>query len=139
MDPISVETRQSLCQLAIECSLILDKQLNQLLDLYDFYTQRYPASTQSELFELADLQVSINALGELPHEIATWVSDLRNERPRVLSSIGFEINVLNEFALHMHSLASFMHRKGVDFGDFNPRQFGQVMLTLKTLNRRFPS
>ena len=136
MDPISVDTRQSLCQLAIECSLVLDTQLNQLLDLYDFYTQRYPASTQSELFQLADLQVSIKALGELPHEIATWVSDLRNENPRMQSAVGFELHVLNEFALHMHSLASFMHRKGVDFGDFDPRKFGQVMQSLKTINKR---
>jgi len=134
--PLSSAFRACLCQAAVEASLILDFQLNTLLDAYDFYTQRYPATTAQELFELQDLMVVIKALGTLPHEIAIWISNLRNERSNVVSAEGFEINTLNEFALHMHSLALFMHRKHIDLESFDARLFGRAIETLRLVNRR---
>lgn len=124
-----------LCQVAIDAALAVDVQLNLLMDAFDFFITRYPPTTEEHLFEMQDVQVSIKELGRLPHEIATWMSDIRNGRKSMLSKEGFEINVLNEFTLHMHSLALFLTRKHVSLGDFSPSGVGNMIRDLKRVNR----
>lgn len=132
----TISEKQRLCLQAVEGLLVLNQYLNRLLDAYDFYVHRYPPTTESELAQFADLQVSISALGTLPHEMAAWISDVRNDRIRMVSADGFEQYVLNEFALHMHSLAVFMFRKKIEIEGFDAKLFGQIMDTLRVVNRK---
>lgn len=136
MHSLPLETRQRLCQLGIEASLTLGKQLNLLLDAYDFYIQRYPPQSASDDFEIKDLQVSIMELGTLPHTIAAWLSDMRNGQSNVLSKEGFELHVLNEFAIHMSAIGTFMRRKHIDTSELDWREFASAIASLRLVNNK---
>lgn len=104
---------------ALCSAIILDKQLNILLDLYDFFVSRHPADTSSMELEIRDLSVSIKSLGELPKHIAVNLIAWRENTQPTLSQSGFELHVLNEMLLHMQSLAYFFSRKQLDLEPYS--------------------
>jgi hypothetical protein len=129
-------TNTTLLNSAIEAVITLDRQLNVLLDAYDFFVDRYSVdgATASTRLELADAQVSIKELGQLPHQIALQLAAWKNELTPEVSHIGFELYTLNEFALHMMALTRFMHRKDIDISQNNPLHFRDAINTLKKAN-----
>jgi hypothetical protein len=127
--------RDNLIRDASQAALVLNTQFNILLDAYDFYVTRFPAETPSEQLELRDLQVSIKELGSLPHQMAAQLQFWKNDEQPTISSHGFELFILNEFQLHMHSLATFMVRKKIDLEPFDPKLFGLLMRKFKDANR----
>jgi len=120
---------------ARDAALVLGQSLNVLLDLYDFYTERYPAETQSQRFELEDLQVSILELGTLPKQVAEALHAWTRGDETMLSREGFELHVLNEFNVHMNAVSTFMFRKHIDLSEFDARAVGDAFFTLRTTNR----
>jgi Tfp pilus assembly protein PilO len=123
------QTRAVLIRQAACAVQALDADLNHLLDAYDFYVQRFPDDK-----ELADLNVSIDALGSLPlivaHQLTHWAQNEKSE----LSRDAFEIGVLNEFSLHMFALTNFMERKNVDVQDVVPEKVADAFNALKLTN-----
>jgi hypothetical protein len=134
--PLSDQQLQLLPK-ALDGAVRLDQQLNSLLDLYDFYTQRYPANDASGELELRDLQVSIKALGQLPELIALNLVAWRTGMEPTLSRVGFETNVLNEMLLHMHALATFFKRKGLDLDPYSGVLVKECMNSLRLANNIF--
>jgi hypothetical protein len=127
--------RDLLITQAADVALVFNRQLNVLLDAYDFFVQRYPADTPSQQLELKDVQVSIRELGSLPHSIAAQLEAWKKGLTPTISAEGFELHILTEFALHMHSLALFMVRKKIDIEPFDPVLFGAAMKTIRDNNR----
>lgn len=127
--------RDNLITQAADAALVFNRQLNILLDAYDFYVQRYPAETKSDQLQLKDVQVSIRELGSLPHSIANRLDAWKKSEIPTISAEGFDEHILCEFALHIQSLALFMSRKQIDTEPFDPLMFGDAMKTFKENNR----
>lgn len=132
-----VETRLALIKNAADAAVLLDKALTVLLDEYDFYLKRYVETgeiSDSEQFDLKDLQPSIKELGVLPLHVANRLDDWSRDKTPELSIEGFEFNVLNEFSIHMFSLATFLHRKQIEV-DINHQEVAKAFTTLRQVNR----
>ena len=130
-----LETREKLVRAAAEASLVLAEHLNLLLDAYDWYIERYPVETLSQELELKDLSVSICALEIIPQHVTAALRNWDVGAESTLSTLGFEISVINEFNLHMCSLASFMRRKGVELEHFHDLEVGKAFGSLAQINR----
>lgn len=128
---------QQLLAKALDGAVVLDRQLNLLLDAYDFFTQRYPATTPSQDLELKDLQASIKALGSLPQMVALTLVAWRTFMEPPLSREGFEVNVLNEITIHMHSMARFFHMKHIDLEPYSQLIVRDCMTSLVLANKQF--
>jgi hypothetical protein len=120
---------------AIDGAVLLDQQLNKLLDLFDFYVERYPADTPTTQLELTDLSVSIKELGTIPRLIALNLAAWRHGTPPVLSREGFEQHALSEFELHLFALHTFFQRKGLDTSGYSPVLVNDSMAALRLANK----
>lgn len=129
-----VQTRIELIRNAAEAAIILSRQLNYLLDAFDFYTQRYEAVTPSEKLEIEDLATSIREIGQLPLQVTARLEHWRRDQVPTLDWLGFEVNVLNEMNLHMNAIATFMFRKGIDLEPFDSHLVGQSFLAFRKSN-----
>lgn len=129
---LPLDQHQQLLSKALDGAVRLDQQLNMLLDLYDFFVQRYPDDS-----ELQDLQVSIKAMGQLPELIALNLTAWRVNMEPTLSRIGFETNVLNEVCVHMQTMSSFFKRKGLDIEPYSPVVVRECMNSLRLANNIF--
>ncbi len=127
--------QQQVLAKAIDGAVLLDQQLNKLLDLFDFYVERYPADTPTAQLELTDLSVSIKELGTLPRLIALNLAAWRHGTTPVLSRQGFEQNALSEFELHLFALHSFFQRKGLDTSEYSPVVVNDSMQALRRANQ----
>lgn len=129
---LPLDQHSQLLAKALDGAVRLDQQLNVLLDLYDFFAQRYPNDR-----ELEDLQVSIKAMGQLPEMIALNLTAWRVNMEPTLSRLGFETNVLNEVCIHMHSMSSFFQRKGLDLEPYSAVVVRECMNSLRLANNIF--
>jgi hypothetical protein len=127
--------RKDLLKQSKDAALTLGINLNLLLDAYDFYVYRYPSTTKSQDFELADLQISIFALGLLPISVGEILNAWTANTTGILSRQGFELNVLNEFNIHMNTVFNFMIRKEINLDAFNIDDVLEAFLALRTANR----
>lgn len=126
--------RLKLIKNAADAALVLNQNLDLLLDAYDFYVQRYEALTPSDELTLKDLQTSIAALGVLPLQVANHLDDWTRDKQPELSSQGFEVNVLNEFSIHMFAVSTFFHRKLIDLELDHP-SIAMAFENLRSVNR----
>jgi hypothetical protein len=131
--PISKQNKQLLAR-SLDSAVQLDQQLNLLLDAYDFFLERYGESRQ---VTLADLQTSLKELSTLPKIIALHITSWRVGMLPDISSIGFELNVLNEIMLHMNSMHRAFGAVGIDMGAFSPSLVKDCMNDLKLANTVF--
>jgi hypothetical protein len=136
-EPIPALYRDELLLKACNGALVLGRNLNYLLDAYDFYVQRYTPETAQQTAELEDLEVSIYELGTLPKHVAEAIKAWRSNTENMLSRSGFEIYILNEFNLHLNAISTFMARKHIDLENFQVQQVGQAFLALKNANNAF--
>lgn len=130
-----VETRIALIRTAAEAAIILSRQLNYLLDAFDFFSHRYEVTTASELLERTDLLSSIQEVGQLAMQVSTRIQEWRKDQATSLDPTTFEIDVLNELNLHMNAMATFMFRKGLDLEPFDAHLVGSAFLAFRDSNR----
>ncbi len=107
-------TKLALIKTAAGAALKLNLNLNKLLDAYDTYSSANKAETKSEKLKLEDLEVSMRALGTLPHQLANYLDDWTRGVQSELSQPGFEVYVLNEFSIHMFSVETFFRNHSID-------------------------
>lgn len=129
-----VETRRALIKNAADAALVLDRALTKLLDEYDLYLQRYEVQEVSDAFQMKDVQDSIKELGTLPLQVANRLDDWMRDKQPELSFEGFELNVLNEFSLHLFALSTFFHRKYIEV-EIDHTDIGEAFQTLRNVNR----
>ena len=122
---------------AIDAAVRLDQQLNILLDHYDFYTQRYEGLNEKQKFMLVDLQHSIRALGTLPRQLGLTLLAWRSGADPVLSKQGFEVNVLNELAIHMYAISEFFKRQHIDIEPFSSAEVISAIADIVRANQVF--
>lgn len=131
--PLSDQNKKLLAR-ALDSAVLLDQQLNLLLDAYDFYSDRYGVSHP---VQMKDLQVSIKALGTIPHMVALNLVAWRVGMVPDLSREGFELNVLNELAIHMTTLYRAVKAEKIDLGIFSVQLVSDCLRDLKIANDTF--
>lgn len=111
------QARLSLLNKASESALELNRQINFLMDAFDFYIDR----TESDISDITykDVSCSITELGILPKMLALELTAWKAGIEPTLSWLGFEVNVLNELAIHFSAIANFLLLKKVDADPYN--------------------
>lgn len=111
------QARLSLLNKASESALELNKQINFLMDALDFYVERTEFNISDAAYK--DVSCSITELGILPKMLALELTAWKAGIEPTLSWLGFEINVLNELAIHFSAIASFLLQKQIDVEPYN--------------------
>lgn len=118
---------------ALDGAVLLDQNLNALLDQYDYFIDVYPKDS----FGFDDAQESIRALGVLPEMVALTLTCWRTYMEPTLSPTGFEVNVLNEIVVHMHSLVTLFAHHGIPIPKYNAIVVNESIDTLRLANKVF--
>lgn len=111
------QARLSLLTKASESALELNKQINFLMDALDWYVEREEFDISDIAYK--DVSCSITELAILPKMLALELTAWKAGIEPTLSCLGFEINVLNELAIHFSAIASFLLLKKVDVQPYN--------------------
>jgi hypothetical protein len=120
---------------AVDAVIVLDRELNKLLDVFDEYIEQNTVQDASFEFELTDVLISIKELGELPYYIGMAMASWRNGTTPVLTCDGFNYHILNEMELHLFALYLFLKRKLCsDISNFNADAVHKAMVALRTAN-----
>ncbi len=127
-------TKLALIKTAANAALVLNTNLNKLLDAYDSYLQSSKTETRSDKMKRADLEVSMRALGTLPHQLANYLDDWTRGVQSQLSQPGFEVYVLNEFSIHMFSVETFFRQNGINTG-VDYEEVGNAFACLRNASR----
>lgn len=127
-----LEDRKEHIANAAKAAMLLDRHLTDMLDEYDLYIERHQVRTSRELQDQTDVLVSINALSVLPIQVSNRLDDWVRNEPHNLCQQGFELYVLNEFSLHLFTIATFLTDRGVEV---NGAEIGEALNTLRTINR----
>jgi hypothetical protein len=116
--------------------LSLTQQIDHLLGLIDFFFARYQNSGSYALSQKCnDLEVSLKTLGPLPIQIAEVIKTWKHGKPRVLSSEGVEVNLLNELWITICAVHSILCSEGVDPHPFNYWKAEEAFNDLVLVNR----
>jgi hypothetical protein len=133
-DPME-KTKDSYVKDGDEAFVSLASQIQELLGLIDFYLTRYPPDTLSLIAKHEQLQQAIKSLGTLPYQLAEVIRRWKHDEPRVLSSFGVEIEILNEIIVTIFALTEFFIREGISLDPFNNEKMLKAWRMLLVVNR----
>lgn len=127
--------RNELIHAADGSAIVIKKMLAVLIDSYEFFAERYPARTPSDRLEIEDLNISVREFAILPHSLAITIHAWKNGDEPKMSSIDFELDVLNECNVHMNAVSTFMNRKGVSLDGYDTLLVAQSFAVLRNTSR----
>lgn len=117
---------------ASAAAITLDTQLNNLMDIYDSFIDSSLSIINPLLFE--DLLVSIEAMSTLPSliavELIAWKSGNAN-----IPLLEFDIDVINEFAIHLNSIVHFLKLHNADLDNFDSKKVDVALTIIRTANQ----
>lgn len=133
------ETKQNILSSGETAFLSIVQQIEHLLDLIDFYTVRWPVSSEAKDDGLAlkheDLKLAVNTLGSLPYQLADQFRRWKHDEPRILSRVGIEVELLNEIWITIEALILFFVRADIDLHPFNRDKAERAFKELVQVNR----
>jgi hypothetical protein len=110
----NLELRDSLLAQADKAFLFLVEEIDDLLNATQFYAERYPTMTQSDLIKITNLNVAAKDLGMLPRPIGGVIEGWKRDDERVLSRLGVETRLLNELFITIEAMKNFFISEGID-------------------------
>lgn len=117
---------------ASAAAITLDTQLNNLMDIYDSFIDSSLSIVNPLLFE--DLLISIDAMSILPSliavELIAWKSGNAN-----IPLLEFDIDVINEFAIHLNSIVHFLKLHDVPLDGFENKKVDVALTIIRTANQ----
>lgn len=102
--------KNSLFEMGDQAFVSLSQEINYMLDLIDFYLNRYPNYTQRDDLIHKQLEQAILTLGTLPHQLATVLKGFKRAEDRIISRIGVEVDLINEIWLTLECTMMFFIR-----------------------------
>lgn len=139
MDAVS---KESLITRADEAFVSLAQQIHHMLDLIDFYDQRYLSNPNSSgrcgVFMRGQLMEMVNTLGALPHQLADVIRRWRHDEPRILSRLGVEVTLINEIWIALDVTLRFFINQNLDVHPFNYHKAKQASICLTSVNNCMP-
>lgn len=117
---------------ASAAAITLDTQLNNLMDIYDSFIDSSLSIVNPLLFE--DLLISIEAMSILPSliavELIAWKSGNAN-----IPLLEFDIDVINEFAIHLNSIVHFLKLHDAPLDGFENKKVDVALTIIRTANQ----
>lgn len=129
------KTKESYVLEGDEAFVGLASQIQELLSLIDFYLTRFPPDTLSMMAKHEQLQLATRSLGALPHQLAEVIRRWKHDEPRVLSSYGVEIEILNEILVTIYALTEFFTREQISLDTFSQEKMMKAWKMLLVVNR----
>jgi len=122
--------------LAIDSALEINQFLNHVIDSYESHISTWKTPKVFEQIERKEVSQSIHELSVLTHAIAHRLTEWRESTEPLVSARGFEINILNEFQVHMSTVLTFLERHKVPIqADF--KQFTLAMQIIRQVSKEF--
>ena len=111
--------------------LALAQQVGHLLELAEFYFQRYP----EEKSRIQQLETAVATLGSVPYQLAEVIRRWKNDEPRVLDRLGVEVSLLNELWITMEATAYFFNAQEISVDPYNQVKAYRAFQDLVRINR----
>lgn len=136
---MNAQFKESLINTGDEAFLALTQQIQHMLDLIDFYMQRYQPTGSSKCDGLAlkheQLKEMINTLGSLPYQLADVLRRWKQNEPRLLSRFGVEFGLLNEIWITLEVTMLFFIQHDMDLDPYNKSKAKKAFDELIRVNR----
>lgn len=130
--------KESLINTGDEAFLSLTQQIHHMLDLIDFYMQRYQPDGSSRhdglVVEHDQLKEMINTLGTLPYQLADVLRRWKHDEPRVLSRLGVELTLINEIWATLEVTMLFFIQHNIDIDPYNRSKAERAFHELVRIN-----
>lgn len=130
--------RESLISTGDEAFLSLTQQIQHMLDIIDFYMQRYQPTGSAKHDGLAlkhdQLKEMINTLGTLPYQLADVLRRWKQGDPRVLSRLGVELTLINEIWITLEVTTVFFIQHDLDLDPYNRMKAEKAVRELVRVN-----
>ena len=136
---MDAQLKESLINTSDEAFLSLSQQIHHMLDLIDFFMQRYQPTGSSRHDALAfkhdQLKEMINTLGSLPYQLADVMRRWKHNEPRVLSRSGVELELINEIWVTLEVTMLFFIQHDMDVDPYNHSKTRKAFDELIRVNR----
>jgi hypothetical protein len=135
---MNAQLKDSLIATGDEAFLALTQQIQHMLDLIDFYMQRYQPTGSAKhdglAFKHEQLKEMINTLGTLPYQLADVIRRWKHNEPRVLSRLGVELELLNEIWATLEVTMLFFIQHDMDLEPYNRSKAEKAFRELVRVN-----
>ena len=132
------QLKESLINTGDEAFIALTQQIQHMLDLIDFYMQRYRPTGSSKhdglAFKHDQLKEMINTLGSLPYQLADVIRRWKHNEPRVLSRLGVELGLINEIWATLEVTMLFFIQHDMDLDPYNRSKAEKAVRELSRVN-----
>ncbi len=131
---MSLSNINSLIDKASAAALKIITMQNILLDAIDAYQENTQGTSPSARLKRKDMLVSVDELAQLTYQVANQLETWKKCSTPILSSQGFEMNVLNEMALHFTVLNAFLTREKIKTPGYDHNAVLVSIVHLKATN-----
>ena len=111
--------RDVLITKAEDAFIRLSQQLDILLDLTNFYLDRYPAIDASTRYKYGELKTTIGNIVYTIQQLGDILQGWKLAEPRVLTVESTEQDILNEMWANVQVLVQFLRDHEIDMEPFN--------------------
>ncbi len=131
----NAQQKESHIALGDKSFLMLMAIIQSLLDLVDFYMNRFPADTPSGRIKHEQLDLAVKTFGTLPYQLASVIGKWKKGEERLLSQMGVELDLLNELQATIDSTILFLDREQIDTSNVGHAESQEAIATLIRVNR----
>ncbi len=135
---MNAQLKESLIATGDEAFLVLTNQIQNMLDLIDFYMHRYQPTGEARhdglAFKHEQLKLMVNTLGSLPYQLADVLRRWKHNEPRVLSRLGVELELINEIWATMEVTMIFFIQHDMDLDPYNRSKAEKAINELRRVN-----
>lgn len=111
--------REQLITKAEDAFIKLTQQLNLLLDLTEFYIDRYPVTDASSRLKQRELATTVGNLAYATQQLGDILKGWKQGEVRVLTVESTEQDILNELWANVQVLVQFLRDHEIDMEPFN--------------------
>lgn len=132
----------SLISTGDEAFLSLTQQIQHMLDVIDFYSQRYQPTGESKhdslAFEHEQMKPMIETLGSLPYQLADVLRRWKHDEPRILSRLGVQLTLINEIWATLEVVTLFFVLRHIELDPYNRTKAETAVFELQRVNNCMP-
>lgn len=113
-------------------------QVNFLFDAISFYVERYPADSESDDLIHREIFQTVDLLTNAITALATSIVDLKSNKPRKITKVNLQLEVMNEIWAGSQALLYFLISNHVCVEKFNLDKAADAFKRLCASNKALP-
>lgn len=139
---MNASLKESLINTGDEAFIALTQQIQHMLDLIDFWMNRYQPTgavkDDAVAFKHDQMKEMINTLGSTPYQLADVLRRWKHDEPRVLSRLGVELTMINEIWITLEVTMLFFIQADMNLEPYNRSKAHRAVIELLRINRCMP-